>query len=187
MVKVNSCVFISGKGTNLMALINSSREYNFPVNIKLVISNKKNALGLNYAKRFSIPFIIVDTNKNNFEIKILNEIKRKKISLICLAGFMRILSKKFIKNFKGNIINIHPSLLPKFKGINTFERILKNNETQAGCTVHHVSDKLDSGKIILKRSFLISKEDSISTLKAKTQRIEYKTFSAAIMKLYSIS
>ena len=187
MVKINSCVFISGKGTNLKALINSSREYNFPVNIKLVISNKKNALGLNYAKRFSIPFIIINTNKNNFEIEILTEIKRKKISLICLAGFMRILSKKFIKNFNGKIINIHPSLLPKFKGTNTFERILKNNEIQTGCTVHHVSDKLDSGKIILKRSFLISKEDSINTLRAKTQRIEYKTFSAAIMKLYSMS
>ena len=184
MVKVNSCVFISGAGTNLKALISSSRNYNFPIQIKLVVSNKKNAPGLIFAKKYSIPFKIIDVKDSLFEVKILNEIKKKNINLICLAGYMKILSKTFIKNFKGKIINIHPSLLPKYKGTNTFERILKNNENQAGCTVHVVNEKLDSGKIILRKSFKISKNETVQSLKIKTQKIEYKAFSEAITKLH---
>ena len=184
MVKVNSCVFISGAGTNLKALISSSRNYNFPIQIKLVVSNKKNAPGLIFAKKYSIPFKVIDVKDSLFEVKILNEIKKKNINLICLAGYMKILSKTFINNFKGKIINIHPSLLPKYKGTNTFERILKNNENQAGCTVHFVNEKLDSGKIILRKSFKISKNETVKSLKMKTQKIEYKAFSEAITKLH---
>ena len=184
MVKRNSCVFISGSGTNLRALIQSSRKYNFPINIKLIVSNKKNALGLVFAKRYSIPFKIIDTKNSLFEAKLINEINKRKISLICLAGYMKILTKSFIKNYKGKIINIHPSLLPKYKGTNTFSRILKNGEKKTGCTVHFVNEKLDSGKIILKKSFQIDKKEDIATLKSKTQRMEYKAFSEAITKMY---
>ena len=105
--------------------------------------------------------------------------------MLCLAGYMKILSKNFIKIFNNNIINIHPSLLPKFKGIKTFERILKNKEKKTGCSVHYVNDKLDSGKIILKKSFFIENSDNISSLKKKTQFLEYRAFSQAIIKLYS--
>lgn len=184
MVKKKCCVFISGKGTNLVALIKSSREYNFPVIIDLIVSNEKNAKGLNFAKIFNIDYRIYNINKKkHFEI-LLNELNKRKISLICLAGYMKILSKEFIERFRGKIINIHPSLLPKYKGVNTFTRILKNKEKISGCTVHHVNDKLDSGNIILKKSFFIKDKDDELSLKRKTQKMEYKAFSEAIVKLY---
>ena len=176
MVKKNTCVFISGYGSNLRYLIRSSRINNFPIRISLVISNNKNARGLLYAKMNSIPYIIINTKKRNFESKILNELKKHKISFICLAGYMKIISKKFLQSYTKTIINIHPSLLPKFKGLNTFERVLKNKEKKTGCTVHFVTEKLDDGKIILKKFFYIDKEDNILTLKKKTQALEYIAF-----------
>ena len=184
MVKINTCVFISGKGSNLKTLIKNSRDYNFPIKITLVISNKKNAPGLTFAKKFSIPLMTIALKNNLSEIMLLNIIKKKKITLICLAGYMKILSKDFIKKFRGKIINIHPSLLPKYKGVNTFTRILKNKEKISGCTVHHVNDKLDSGDIILKKSFSVEDKDNELSLKRKTQKMEYKAFSEAIVKLY---
>ena len=182
MARINSCVFISGAGTNLKNLIHSSRNYNFPINIKLVISNKKNALGLTFAKKHSIPFRIINTNERMFETKLLNEIKRRKINLICLAGYMKILSRDFIKNYKGKIINIHPSLLPKYKGTNTYSRILNNGEKKTGCTVHFVDDKLDSGKIILKKKIKISKYDNYKTLEKKVLKTEHSLYPQAIKK-----
>ena len=125
MVKKNVCIFISGNGSNLKNLISKSRDYNFPINIKLVISNNRNAKGINYAKMNSIPFFIINSKSRYFENKIFHLLSEYKISMICLAGYMKILSKRFIYNFKKDIINIHPSLLPKFKGLNTFSRILK--------------------------------------------------------------
>ena len=128
MVKKRACVFISGSGTNLRSIIKNSREYNFPINIKLVISNQKHADGINFAKKFSIPHVILNYKRTKFEKIATKLLLEKKINLLCLAGFMKILSKKFIRNFKGNIINIHPSLLPKYKGLNTFNRVLRDGE-----------------------------------------------------------
>ena len=184
MVKKNACIFISGYGSNLRSLINSSRNHNFPINISLVISNKVDAKGIFYAKKNSIPYLIINTKKRNFENVLIKKIKKYKISLICLAGYMQIISKKFLKDYGKKIINIHPSLLPKFKGLNTFERVLKNNEKKTGCTVHYVNEKLDNGKNIIQKSFFINKNDSIKILKEKTQRLEYKAFSEAIIKIY---
>jgi len=186
MVKVNSCVFISGAGTNLSALIKNSRNYNFPINIRLVVSNKKNAAGLKIAKKFSIPLKIIDTNSSLFEVNILNEIRKRKINLICLAGYMRILSKNFIKNFKGKILNIHPSLLPKYKGLNTHERVIKNNEKYSGCTVHYVNYKLDSGKIILQKKIIIKKNDTPKTLARRVLIEEHKLYPKAISKIFNL-
>jgi phosphoribosylglycinamide formyltransferase 1 len=184
MVKKNACIFISGKGSNLKYLINNSRNSNFPINISLIICNNSNALGILFAKKNTIPFLIVNTNKRNFENNILKKLKKHKISLICLAGYMKILSKKFIYQYGKKIINIHPSLLPKFKGLNTFQRVLKNGEKKTGCTVHYVSEKLDSGKIIVQKSFFINQNDNEKTLKSKTQKLEYIAFSEAIRKIY---
>ena len=97
---------------------------------------------------------------------------------------MKIISKKFLKDYGKKIINIHPSLLPRFKGLNTFERVLKSKEKKTGCTVHYVNEKLDNGKNIIQKSFFINKNDSIKILKEKTQRLEYKAFSEAIIKIY---
>ena len=184
MVKKNVCVFISGKGTNLNNLIKKSREYNFPVKVKLIISNNINAEGLKYAKINSIPFILINTKLNNFEHKILKELKRYDISLICLAGYMKIISKNFIKLFGKKIINIHPSLLPKFKGLNTFSRVIENKEIKSGCTVHFVNEKLDSGKIIVQKYFFINEFDKENDIRIKTQKLEYLAFPEAIIKLY---
>ena len=127
--KIKSCVFISGNGSNLNSLIKNSRNYNFPIKIELIITNNKEAKGLNYAKKYNIPFKVFSyDSKKNFERNSLNEIKKRKIRFLCLAGFMKILSKNFIKNFGYQIINIHPSLLPKFKGLNTHKRVLKSKE-----------------------------------------------------------
>ena len=184
MAKINACIFISGAGTNLKILIKNSRDYNFPINISLICSNNKEAPGLRFAKKYSIPYKIINIKDNLFEIKILNEIKKKRISLICLAGYMKILSNKFIKSFNGKIINIHPSLLPKYKGINTFSRILKNKEIISGCTVHYVNKKLDAGNVILKKFVGIAKDDDEKSLKVKTQKAEYRAYSEAIVRLF---
>tara|TARA_B100000886_G_scaffold330265_1_gene280521 strand:+ start:1990 stop:2553 length:564 start_codon:yes stop_codon:yes gene_type:complete len=187
MVKKNTCVFISGTGTNLKNLIKKTREYNFPINIKLIVSNNSKAQGIKYAKNNRIPLLLINTKLRNFENKLINELKKHKISLICLAGYMRILSKNFILSFRKKIINIHPSLLPKFKGLDTFNRILKEKEVVTGCTVHFVNEKLDSGKIIIKKRFYINPKDGIEDLKNKTQKLEYCAFPEAIIKMYRIN
>jgi phosphoribosylglycinamide formyltransferase-1 len=184
MVKKQACVFISGTGTNLKALIKSSREYNFPVNISCVISNTKKAKGLNLAKLYKVPYYIVNSNNRlSLEI-ILQKLKKKKISLICLAGYMKILKKNFINKFNGKIINIHPSLLPKYKGLNTFKRVLVSKEKITGCTVHHVNNKLDSGQRILQRKVTINLNDNEESLKTRIKKAEFKAYTQAIIKLF---
>ena len=183
MVKLNTCVFISGKGSNLRRLILNSKKYNFPVKISLVVCNNKKAEGLKLAKKWSIPSLILNNKQCLSENKLLTKLKTHKIDLILLAGYMKILSKRFIRSFGKSIINIHPSLLPKFKGLNTFERVLKKKEKKTGCTVHFVSEKLDAGKIILKKFFYVEKEDNVSSLKKKTQNLEYNAFSEAIIRV----
>ncbi|MAV56879.1 MAG: phosphoribosylglycinamide formyltransferase [Candidatus Pelagibacter sp.] len=185
MVKKKACIFISGSGTNLKSIIKNSRDYNFPIKINLVITNKKNAGGIYFAKKFSIPYLILNKNQKNLEKIALNELRKYKINLICLAGFMRILSKKFVRSFKGHIINIHPSLLPKYKGLNTFKRALNDKEKITGCTVHFVDEKLDNGRFILKKRVWIDKKDTPEILKRKVQAEEYKVYSFAIRKIYN--
>ena len=184
MVKKNTSVFISGKGTNLKNLINCSRDSNFPIKISLVICNNKIANGIKYAKKFKIPYIFINTNSKNYENIILLNLKKYKINFICLAGYMKIIPGNLIKNYSKKIINIHPSLLPKFKGLNTFSRILKNKEVKTGCTVHYVNEKLDSGNIINNKVFFIKSKDSELILKKKTQKLEYQAFPEAIVKIF---
>jgi phosphoribosylglycinamide formyltransferase 1 len=184
MVKKNTCVFISGQGSNLKNLILRSRDNSFPIKIKLIITNNKNANGIIYAKKNSIPYMFINTKLRNFENLVLLALKKNKISIICLAGYMSIISKNFIKNFRKKIINVHPSLLPKYKGLNTFSRILKNNEKKTGCTVHYVNEKLDDGKIISQKSFYISLNDDEVTLKKKTQELEYRVLPEAMIKIF---
>ena len=184
MVKKNTCVFISGQGTNLKNLIFHSRDNSFPIKISLVISNKKEEFGVDIAKKFKIPYIFIDTKFKNYENKILLNLKKYNISFICLAGFMKIISKNIINRYQGKIINIHPSLLPKFKGLNTFTRMLKNKEKKAGCTVHFVNAKLDSGNVIIQKNFNIVDKDNEITLKNKTQKLEYRAFPEAIIRIF---
>ena len=150
--KVNIAVFISGTGSNLFNLIKYSKLKNSKYAVKYVFSDKKNAGGLKFAKKFKIPYEILNyKDKNNAETKSLKYLKLNDIKIVCLAGFMKILSATFVKSYKGKIINIHPSLLPKYKGLNTHQRVLDNNEKYSGCTVHFVNAKLDAGKKILQK------------------------------------
>ena len=184
MVKKNACVFISGTGTNLKVLIKKSREYNFPINISCVVSNTKSAKGLNFAKIYKIPYYILNT-KNRFSLElILQKLRKNKISLICLAGYMKIIKKKFINKFNGKIINIHPSLLPKYKGLDTFKRVLKSEEKITGCTVHYVNGELDSGQKILQKKIFINSNDTEKSLKKKVQLAEYKAYPEAIIRVF---
>jgi phosphoribosylglycinamide formyltransferase-1 len=184
MVKKRTCVFISGQGSNLHNLISWSRVNNFPIKINLIISNNKKAFGLNYAKKYNIPFIVIDTNIKNHDTMILFNLKKYKINFICLAGYMKLISKRIIRYYKKKIINIHPSLLPKYKGLNTFARVLKNREKKTGCTVHYVNAKIDDGDIIVKKIFFLNTKDNELTLKKKTQEKEYKAYPEAIIKIF---
>ena len=183
--KIKTAVFISGKGTNLKNLIKFSKLKKSPIEICLVFSNNRLAKGLNYAKKNLIKKKIYNfTNKKKAEFLILKNLKKNRIDLICLAGFMKILSPDFIKKFKGKILNIHPSLLPKYKGLNTHARAIKNKDKYSGCTVHLVNAKLDSGKIILQKKIKIFKKDTVYKLKKRVQKQEYKLYPKAISKLY---
>ena len=163
--KIKTAVFISGTGSNLRSLIKFSKLNKSPISINLIITNNKLAKGLKYGAVFKIQKKIISfKNKDIAEKKILYELKKNKIELICLAGFMKILSRNFIKNFKGKILNIHPSLLPKYKGLDTHRRAIENKDKYSGCTVHLVNSKLDSGKIILQKRVNIYKKDSPDSL-----------------------
>ena len=183
---ISTAVFISGRGTNLKSLIKFSKKKNSPINIKLIISNTNKAKGLKYSKVYKIQKKVVNfKNKNIAEKKLLSLLSKKKIRFICLAGFMKILSKKFIKKFSGKIVNIHPSLLPKYKGLNTHQKALKNNEKYSGCTVHYITDKVDSGKIILQKKVKIIKKDTANSLKKKILEKEHQLYPSAIRKIFS--
>ena len=181
--KINTAVFISGRGSNLKSLINFFKKKNSPISIKLIVSNNANAKGLNYANNSKINKYIVNfKNKKISEKNLLKKLISNKIKLICLAGFMKILSADFIKNFAKPILNIHPSLLPKYKGLNTHKRVIKNKEKYSGSTVHLVNAKLDSGKIILQKKIKISKNESDVSLEKKILKIEHKLYPRAIKK-----
>ena len=184
--KIKIAIFISGTGSNLKSLIKFSRLKKSPVIIKMIISNNSKAKGLRYSKIYKIKKKIFDFENILSEKKIIYELKKANINLICLAGFMKILSKSFIKNFKGKILNIHPSLLPKYKGLNTHQKAIKNKDRYSGCTVHFVNSRLDSGKIINQKKVRINKYDTPKTLAKKILIQEHKLYPAAIMKILSL-
>ena len=184
--KIKTVVFISGTGSNLKNIIKFSKIKKSPISIDLIISNTNKAQGLKYANQFKIEKKI--TSFKNIKIaenKILRLIKKKKINLICLAGFMKILSKNFIKKFNGKIINIHPSLLPRYKGLNTHERAIKNKDKFAGCSVHYVSAKLDSGRIIMQKKIRINAKDTLISLSKKVLKKEHQLYPDSILKIFN--
>ena len=183
--KMNTAVFISGTGSNLKSLIKFSKLKKSPISIKIIISNNYKAKGLQYANIYKIKKKIFNFKNTLSENKVINVLKKDDIRLICLAGFMKILSKSFVKNFKGKILNIHPSLLPKYKGLYTHERAIKNRDKYSGCTVHYVNTKLDSGKIINQKKVKINRLDTPKILAKKILIQELKLYPAAIRKILS--
>ncbi len=182
----NIAIFISGRGSNLKSLIRNSKQKNSLFKISLVISNNPEAVGLKYAtkskiKNYGIKYI----NNSYFEKESLKILKKYDLDLLCLAGFMKILSGNFIKNFSKPILNVHPSLLPKYKGLNTHLRAIKNKDKFTGATIHKVNEKLDSGKIILQKKVRISKKDDVKSLEKKVLKIEHEIYPKAIIKFLS--
>ena len=185
--KIKTAVFISGKGSNLRSLIKFTKKIKSPISIELIISDNLKAKGLKYGKIFKIKKKIFNFENKKFnENKLISTLKKNEIKVICLAGFMKILSKSFIKKFKGKILNIHPSLLPKYKGLNTHKRALKDNEKYSGCTVHFVTSKLDSGKIILQKKVKVLKNETEQSLAKKILIEEHKLYPKAILKIFNL-
>jgi len=184
--KIKTAVFISGTGSNLKNLIKFSKTKNSPIAIDLIISNTIKAEGLRFSNQFNIKKYISNFKDSKIaEEKILNLLKKENVKFICLAGFMKILSKNFIKNFNGKIVNIHPSLLPKYKGLDTHIKALQNKDKVTGCTVHFVTARLDSGKIVLQKEVKILKKDTPISLAKKVLRQEHKLYPAAIKKIFN--
>ena len=184
--KIRTAVFISGTGSNLKNLIKFSLKKTSPIEVNLIISNNVKAKGLKFAKLYKIKKKVYNYDKKKIsEKKILKDLKSNDIKLICLAGFMKILSKDFIRKFKGKILNIHPSLLPKYKGLNTHNRVIQNKEKYSGCTVHLVNSKLDSGKIILQKKVKLSKKETSLSLQKKILKHEHILYPRAISKIFA--
>ena len=184
--KRNIAVFISGRGSNLKSLIKHSKKKNSLIKIILVISNELDAQGLKYASKSKIKNYGIEFKKKlNFESYSLKILKKYNIDMLCLAGFMKILSGNFIKKFSKPILNIHPSLLPKYKGLNTHERAIKNKDKFAGASIHKVTERLDSGKVILQKKVKILKTDNVKSLEKKVLKIEHEIYPKAIDKFLS--
>lgn len=185
-IKKNTAIFISGNGSNMRNLVEFSKKKNAPINVDFVISSNKKSNAIQYLKKNKIYFKIFDfKQKNKDERKIFDILKKRETQLICLAGFMKILSESFIKRFNGKILNIHPSLLPKYKGLNTHERAILNKEKFSGCTVHFVNSKLDSGKIIIQKKVKINKKDNPKSLSKKILKQEHLLYPKALKKILS--
>ena len=185
-IKYNIAVFISGRGSNLKSIIRYSLKNKTLYKVKVVISNKQKATGLLIAKKMRIENYYVDLTKSKkLGNKVLNILRKNDIKLVCLAGYMKILPAYFVKSYKGKIINIHPSLLPKYKGLNTHKRVIENNEKYTGCTIHYVNRFLDSGKIICQRKVKITKKDNKRSIEKKVLKIEHKMYPKIINKILS--
>jgi len=187
MNKVRTAVLISGRGSNMLALANAAKSDDYPAHICLVISNVPEALGLQKAADLNIPVIALDhkaySNREAFDRILHQQLIDNDIELICCAGFMRILTPWFVKQWPNRILNIHPSLLPKYKGLNTHARALAAGDKAHGCTVHYVNEELDGGDIILQDSFDVDAQDTAQTLEVRVQQREHRLYLNALSKV----
>ncbi len=189
--KIKVAILISGRGSNMQKLIEACENPNFPAEIIVIGTNKSDALGLEYAKSKSIKtFVIEHKNFAKFENpreefdKVLHqEIIKYDVEIICLAGFMRLLSKWFVDKWQNKIINIHPSLLPDFKGANAVEDALKSGAKISGCTTHFVSVEMDDGPIIMQAQVPVSPDDNIETLSQKILIKEHEIYPLTLKKV----
>jgi len=182
--KVSVVVLISGSGSNLQAILDASQTNYCPINIKAVISNRPLAKGLERAKHANIPAIVIDHNdyngRDDFDEALIKQIDHYQPELVVLAGFMRILTHDFVSHYTGRLINIHPSLLPNFPGLNTHERAVKSGVEQHGASVHFVTTEVDGGPIILQASVSVKSNDTAKELAQRVLHEEHLIYPLAI-------
>jgi phosphoribosylglycinamide formyltransferase 1 len=186
-MRVKVAVLISGNGSNLQALIDAASAPDYPAQIAFVLSNKADAYGLERAKKAGIPTAVVShadfPDRESFDRAMHAELEKHGIALLCLAGFMRILSPWFTQTWAGKAINIHPSLLPAYKGTHTHQRVLEAGEKQHGCTVHWVTEELDSGAIIGQSALEILPSDTAESLQQRVHALEHALYPAILAKV----
>jgi len=184
---LNLGILISGRGSNMLNLVNASQRGLINSKVKIVISNNKNSIGIDKAKRKNIKTKIINQkdyeSKKDFENALTNTLKNQNVDLVCLAGFMSILSKNFLKDWNRKVINIHPSLLPSFRGKNAVKQALENRVKTAGCSVHFVDEGIDTGEIISQEKVPVSSNDDEETLGKKILKKEHVLYIKVIKEL----
>jgi formyltetrahydrofolate-dependent phosphoribosylglycinamide formyltransferase len=183
---INIGVIGSTKGTDLQAILDSIKSGNLDANISIVISNRAGAYILKRAQNHGIPSVFIDhkdRTRKEFDSAMTKVLKENKVDLVLLIGFMRILSSKFCNDWEGKILNVHPSLLPKYVGgmdTNVHEEVLRNKDKETGCTIHFVTNKVDGGPILIQKRCLVEPDDTVESLKSKVQKLEGEAFLEAI-------
>ncbi len=182
--RLKVAVLVSGHGSNLQALIDACQKPGFPAQIVRVISNVKEAFGIQRASRAGIPHSVIDhlnfENRTDFEARLNGELESCNAELVCLAGFMRLLTGSFVEKWYGRLVNIHPSLLPAFKGLDTHARALAAGVKIAGCTIHYVSRDMDAGPIIAQAAVPVMPNDNEDILAARVLKQEHVIFPMAL-------
>lgn len=182
--KVKTAIFISGSGSNMVALAKAAQSENFPAQISVVISNRPNADGLKKADALGIPTRSIDhtqfTSRQNFEKGLDAQLTALEIEFVCCAGFMRVLSPWFVRRWQGRCINIHPSLLPKYKGLNTHKRVLESGDKEHGCTIHYISSGVDEGEIIAQAKVPVLSSDTPDILAKRVLKEEHKLYPSVL-------
>jgi phosphoribosylglycinamide formyltransferase-1 len=180
-------ILISGRGSNMISIVEATEDKNLPITVAAVISNRPDAAGINYAKKRGIATAIIDhkefTSRELFDQALALEIDKYAPELIVLAGFMRILTTEFVEHFAGKLINIHPSLLPKFKGLNTHQRAIDAGVKEHGASVHFVTAELDDGPVVLQARVPLLADDTASTLANRVLEQEHSLYPEAIRRL----
>jgi phosphoribosylglycinamide formyltransferase-1 len=185
MTKKRVAVLISGRGSNMAALIEAAKAKDYPADIVLVVSNRFDALGLTRAREAGVETVVVDSrafgdDREAFERALDAKLDAHRIELVCLAGFMRLFTPWFVMRWSGRMLNIHPALLPQFKGLHTHRRALEAEVKRHGATVHFVSPEVDSGPIILQDSVPVMDGDTEATLAARVLEVEHRIYPEAL-------
>lgn len=185
MTKKRVAVLISGRGSNMIALIEAARNKDYPAEIVVVLSDLPDAAGLARAQQAGIAIVVIDhrpfgQDREAFERALDDELRRHRVDLVCLAGFMRLLTPWFIGRWRGRLLNIHPALLPEFKGLHTHRRALDAGVGQHGATVHFVVEETDSGPIVAQQSVQVMQGDTEETLAARVLEVEHRLYPEAL-------
>ena len=180
-------ILISGRGSNMVSIVEAIKAENLPITVSAVISNRPNAPGIEFAKQANIPTAVIDhkefESRETFDQALAAEIDTYSPNLVVLAGFMRILTTEFVEHFANRLVNIHPALLPKFKGLNTHQRAIDAGETEHGASVHIVTPELDDGPVVMQARVPVLAGDTEETLAARVLEQEHKLYPAAINQL----